>query len=63
MKTKFWWESKTLWLNIVGLVVVMLEYFGQIKLIDPTLLATIMTIVNFILRLLKEPSEIERSLF
>jgi len=51
MNAKGWYQSKTLWINIIGFVIVVLSYFGQVNWLDPKLVAGALTIVNFILRL------------
>lgn len=47
---KPFWQSKTLWLNAVGLAVVVLEYLGTINIGDPKLLTSILAVLNFALR-------------
>lgn len=47
---KKWYESRTLWFNLVGLLVVVLEYFSQVNWFDPQLLATLLGLGNAVLR-------------
>lgn len=48
---KMWYESKTLWLNGLGLALVVVEYLGKINVVDPMMLATVLGVLNFLLRL------------
>jgi hypothetical protein len=48
--TKKFYESKTFWVNMVGLLVVVLQYTGRINLIDNTTLASALAVVNIFLR-------------
>lgn len=48
---KKWYESKTLWANIIGLIIVGLQYAGTINWIPAPILATILGFVNLVLRL------------
>lgn len=47
---KNWYESRTVWFNLLGLLVVVLEYLGQINLIDPELLGGLLGLGNVLLR-------------
>jgi len=51
MNSKPWYQSLTLWTNLVGLLIVVLQYLGTINLIDPDTLATILGVLNIVLRL------------
>ncbi len=62
MNSKMWWASKTMWLNIVGGAVVLLQYFGTINLIKPEELTMVLAVANMVLRMLGNPKEIERKL-
>ena len=55
------WTSKTLLFNILGGVVVLLQYLGTIKAIEPELLSTVLVAVNFCLRFISN-DKIDRSL-
>ncbi len=49
--TKNWFQSRTIWFNVVGLVVVILEYLGTINLpVNPEILTIALTVCNAILR-------------
>lgn len=49
---KKWYLSKTLWLNVIGIVAII--FTG--KEIDPTISGSILAVLNMILRLItKEP--------
>ncbi len=67
MKTekKMWFESKTLWLNIIGAALVLLQYFADQKLVDPILVTTVLAVGNMALRLIKgeQNTEIKTKLF
>ncbi len=58
---KKWWKSKTLWFNAIGLLIVIAEYFGQINIITPELLALILLLGNGVLRMVTT-SGIEKSI-
>ena len=58
---KKWYASKTIWLNLLGFVLVSLEYAGTINLIDPTVLALLGTVANIMVRFITQDS-VERSL-
>ena len=49
---KLWYESRTLWVNAIGLIVVVLEYLGTINLpvLTPETVAFLLAIVNIVLR-------------
>ena len=47
---KEFWKSKTFWVNVIGLIIVVLQYLGTINLIKPELLAGILGFANFVLR-------------
>lgn len=44
------WESKTLWFNFLGLIVVVLQYAGTIHIGDPKFIEGILGVVNLVLR-------------
>mgnify|MGYP001611994866 CR=1 FL=1 len=47
---KKWYESRTLWFNVLGLILVVLEYIGTINVIDPQIIATGLAMGNGLLR-------------
>ncbi len=49
---KLWFESKTLWVNFIGLLIVVLTYFGTINFpfLSVETLAALLAILNIILR-------------
>ena len=48
---KKWYESRTLWFNVVGLVVVVLEYLGTVDVpVSMEALTGALAVGNFILR-------------
>lgn len=47
---KKWYESKTLWINIFGFLIVVMEYAGTINIGDPEALAAGIAVINVILR-------------
>lgn len=67
MKTekKMWWQSKTMWINLVGAALVLLQYFADQKLVDPILVTTVLAVGNMALRLIKgeQSTEIKTKLF
>lgn len=48
MKTAL--NSKTLWFNVIGGVLVVLQYLGTINLVDPQVLGALLVAGNFALR-------------
>ena len=50
MNTKPFWQSKTVILNVLGLLVVIAEYLGTINIVNPELTASVLAILNLILR-------------
>jgi len=59
--TKMWYESRTVWFNVLGLVVVVAQYLLQQNLVDPKVVETVMAVVNVALRLVTT-EKIDRSL-
>ena len=47
---KPFWKSKTFWFNVVGGVIVLLQYIGTLHIVNPTTMSTIMVVGNFLLR-------------
>ena len=47
---KEFWKSKTFWVNLIGLLVLVAQYSGEINVISPELLAGILGVLNFVLR-------------
>ena len=47
---KEFWKSKTFWVNAIGLVIIVVQYFGSISIIQPEVLAGILGALNFVLR-------------
>ena len=52
MNTKPIWQSKTFWVNLVGLVTVLLPVFNLPQVLDPEIAASILAVVNLVLRYL-----------
>ena len=50
METKSWYLSKTLWLNILGGVVVLVQYLQGQPWFDPELQVLILAILNAVMR-------------
>lgn len=47
---KKFWQSKTFWANIIGLVLVSLQYAGTVNWIPNDVLVFVLAILNLILR-------------
>jgi len=49
---KPFWESKTLWVNVIGLIIVVIQYFQgvNIPILSPELSVAILAILNIVLR-------------
>lgn len=60
-----WYQSKTLWINIIGAGIVLLQYVADQKLVDPTVVTTVVAVLNMILRIKKgeQETEIKKKLF
>lgn len=50
MINKKWWMSKTVWLNVIALIGVMLQSMYNKEVIPVELQATILSVVNLLLR-------------
>ena len=48
---KKWWKSKTLWVNVGAIIVVVAEYLLTEQIIYPELHAVILAVVNLGLRI------------
>lgn len=48
---KAWYLSKTLWLNIIGAIILLLQYAGTINWLPQTTAAEIIAVLNIILRI------------
>lgn len=56
---KAWWKSKTLWLNFVAFVAIILQVvFGFV--LPAEIQAAIITLVNFVLRLISDKEIVRR---
>lgn len=49
---KKWYESKTLWVNLISLIAMGLHYIFGLELLDIEAQATILAFLNIILRLI-----------
>lgn len=47
---KKFWQSKTFWANIIGLVLVSLQYAGTVNWIPNDVLVFVLAILNLVLR-------------
>lgn len=61
-QTKMWYESSTMWINIVGLCVLVLEYSVDIMWISSDVVAPILALLNMWLRLQNGTVDIKRKL-
>lgn len=54
-----------MWINIIGALFVLLQYFADQKLVDPILVTTVLAVGNMALRLIKgeQSAEIKTKLF
>lgn len=52
MVNKTWWKSKTLWFNIISMIVLIASVFIGVPWLDPRILAGVITVGNGILRLI-----------
>ena len=61
MMTKPFWQSSTLWINIVGVLIVVLDLVLQSNLIpDPDVTAIVVSILNILNRFrVKKPSDVK----
>lgn len=55
---KGWWKSTTVWVNVVPVVVLLIEYATKTYVLDPELV-TILTAVANILNRLRAPQQIK----
>lgn len=49
--TKQWWKSKTLWLNVAGIIALVTQQFAAETPLDPQYQALALAAANLILRL------------
>lgn len=47
---KKFWQSKTFWANIIGLVLVSLQYAGTVNWVPNDVLVFVLAILNLVLR-------------
>lgn len=52
MNGKKWYESKTLWWNLIGIVAIGLQYIYGAEVIDAEGQMAILAVINLILRLI-----------
>jgi hypothetical protein len=51
MQTKSWYTSKTMWLNIMAIVVIMLETVIDVVPLTPERMTIVLAIINILVRL------------
>jgi hypothetical protein len=51
MQTKSWYTSKTMWLNIMAIVVIMLETAIDVVPLTPERMTIVLAIINILVRL------------
>lgn len=56
MYSKPWYQSKTVWFNVIGGVLVLAQYLGTIHIGDPRIIEGIMALGNFLLRFATDTS-------
>ncbi len=63
MKEKKWYESSTIWLNIVGVIIIALQMVLQSNTLNPDVAALILAVLNILNRIRSEKpaAPIERS--
>lgn len=62
MDTKRWWESKTIWLNVLAIVFVVLQEVGAGDVgLDPQIKLAVVAIVNLLLRFFFTDKKVARS--
>ena len=55
---KKWYSSKTMFINLIGLAIVLVDYFGQLQYIDYQIVVLLLGLFNVILRFItSEPIE------
>ena len=52
MNGKVWWKSKILWINIVGIAIILTETLTQQKMITSEVSGLVLAVVNIVLRIL-----------
>lgn len=62
METKKWYKSSTMWINLVGLAVIVLDYSVKSMWISSELVAPILALLNMYLRLQNGTKDIQRSI-
>jgi len=51
---KVWYQSRTIWTNVAGLVALLAQWASGTNLIPPEMIATILAVANFVLRFLTD---------
>jgi hypothetical protein len=51
MQTKEWYKSRTLWLNIMAIVVIMLETAIDVVPLTPERMTIVLAVINILVRL------------
>lgn len=51
MNPKKWFASKTLWVNAIGLVIMLVDHFAGIKAIPADVAAAALAVLNMLLRI------------
>lgn len=58
MQSKPFYQSKQLWLNTIGLAVVVLDYLGTIHVGNPALVGSVLAVLNMVLRVTNNQSSL-----
>ena len=56
-----WYQSKTVWVNLLGLVVVVGQYLTKTNMVDPEVVGGVLSVANVVLRFVST-QPLERSL-
>jgi hypothetical protein len=49
---KKWYESKTLWINVISIMALLAQSYYKKDVISPEIQATLLSIINLVLRLI-----------
>lgn len=50
METKKWWQSKTVWVNIISMTLELVQIFGEVQILPTGTLTLITNVLNIALR-------------
>jgi hypothetical protein len=59
---KKWYQSRTVWFNVIALLVVVLQRMGELNIGDPRMLESVLAVGNLFLRVFSTVQPVEKKL-